>query len=724
MKEDKFIKYLNQFSKEDGDINCIQRGTIVEFEDEQLKIGDFLHTIRRQHKLYSEGSTEKGCASSLSKSRYEALDKLNFVWEPRAVKQEKDPVLDYIISYYDKHKSYEGLPDEVIIDGENYSIKNFIGHVRTNHRRYLNGENKNGSMSKTFIKRYKALDDKKFEWNPKPETTENDKPTLFLQSYYNEHNTLSGVPKKVEFEGEELNIESYLSERRKEKKRAAADPEYKVSKLEQARWAALDAMEYEWDYYEKEKQKLLENDPFIRYLEKHYEEHKTINDISSKQEVEFLGQTLKIGIFINDCRKKHLAYITPGVEAPSTKTPLCLKRYATLDKMGFDWRPSETRFSLAEHAKKHDVRPQTLKKNLKRFNGDLEKATKFSKIARRYNAQVKQNRQARTQTVNTVMAEFDVDLETLSSALHKRALYTEPTPSKKLKKLMIDEKTNLREYCINNGLNYTVIQKAIRLKQEGLCDEDLQSLINRVITEYNKKGQSIPSTWIYTKYGNETLVRHLILSMCLDPETILRDMSKNCISLENAIENNCFVRNSNPQQHYLEPLYHELVSFYRTIDTSPEYNKETAPAALADHIYQIYTEYNLTKEECRVIFKSAKQYAESIDTYRLYNVGFEHNPEKKVDLIIEYQLDDDEIESSFFMPLQFDHRVMIGRNSELYQRRQKLKDIIKSWPSLSEEERLKKIHNESLTPEELKYVTQTRREIDETTAKVHSKLRK
>lgn len=176
------------------------------------------------------------------------------------------------------------------------------------------------------------------------------------------------------------------------------------------------------------------------------------------------------------------------------------------------------------------------------------------------------------------MAEFDVDLETLSSALHKRALYTEPTPSKKLKKLMIDEKTNLREYCINNGLNYTVIQKAIRLKQEGLCDEDLQSLINRVITEYNKKGQSIPSTWIYTKYGNETLVRHLILSMCLDPETILRDMSKNCISLENAIENNCFVRNSNPQQHYLEPLYHELVSFYRTIDTSPEYNKETAPA--------------------------------------------------------------------------------------------------------------------------------------------------
>lgn len=725
MKEDRFIKYLTQFTNSGGDINSIQRNTIVDFEGEPLKVGEFLHTIRNQHKLFTEGSTAKGCTSENAIARYGALDKMDLIWEPRAVKQQQlqktDPALDYIVDYYDKHHTYEGLADEIIVDGKTYNIKNFINHMRINYRHYLKGENSHGSMSPTSIKRYKALNDRKFDWYPKPSTTEHDKPTLFLQEYYAKHKTLVGVPKKVEYNGEVISIESYLSDRRKERRRAAANPDYQPSKLEKARWVALDDMHYDWDYYEKQKQESLENDPFIRYLEWHFQKYGTINNISSKQEVEFEDKILKIGIFINDCRKKHLAYITKGVEAPSTKTPLCLKRYAALDKLNFDWRPSETAFSLAEHARKHDVRVQTLRKNLKRFNGDLEKTTKFSEIGRRYNIQVQQNKKAKTQSLSTIMSEFEVDLDNLTNILQKKALHTTTVKIKPKKPLTIDGKTKLYDYCITNGLNYTVIQKAIRLKQEGLCEEDLQSLINRVITEYNQTGQHSPSTWIYSKYGNEALVRHLLLSMHLDSETILRDMSKNCVSLEEAIENNCFVRNSTPQQKYLEPLYHDIVNFCRLIDHSQKYTKETAPTALAEYIYELTTEFNLDKEEYHAIFDSVSQYIEAIDTYRLYNVGFELDQTKKVNLIMQYQLDDDEIEEAFFMPLQFDKKVMIGRNSLLYERRKLLKDLTMSWGNLSLDEKELQVESHSLTGEEIKYITETRHNIDATKAKVHEK---
>ena len=73
------------------------------------------------------------------------------------------------------------------------------------------------------------------------------------------------------------------------------------------------------------------------------------------------------------------------------------------------------------------------------------------------------------------------------------------------------------------------------------------------------------------------------------------------------------------------------------------------------------------------------------------------------------------------MPLKFDRKALIGRDSEVYKRRVILKNITVSWSYMSEEEKQAKISHYQLTDEELSFVTTTRKEIDDTKAKVFTK---
>ena len=254
------------------------------------------------------------------------------------------------------------------------------------------------------------------------------------------------------------------------------------SELELKRQEALDKMHYDWDFHKHQKEAMLENDPYIRYLRIHHQEHGTINDIKPKEEVEFEGKILKIGVFVNDIRKKHYAYTTKAIKAPSVTSPLALKRYSDLEELGIDWRPSETSLNLKKHAEKHNVKLRTLKKYIELFDGNLDKATKVCVASRKYNIKKNQPTKKQSPQFKTIMAEFEINIDNLVALLLRPSLRIKNNhPTNPLK---YDENTNLREFCIANGINYTVIQKALDLKTRDLCDEDLQSLINRTITEY------------------------------------------------------------------------------------------------------------------------------------------------------------------------------------------------------------------------------------------------
>ena len=204
-------------------------------------------------------------------------------------------------------------------------------------------------------------------------------------------------------------------------------------------------------------------------------------------------------------RKKYLAY----KENPTTAgvaTELMLKRYKELEELEFDFRPSESTISIAKLAKANGLKTNKLRRYIQRFDGDIEKALKILKAAAKQGKATRAKSKTTPPSLATIMKEFDVDMSTLASQLNKPALRTNlPKPV-----LMYDENTNLRQYCIDNGLNYTVIQKAVKLRMKGLSDEELPELINRCIIEYKSKGQNRPSNWIYSKYGNEILVTHLL----------------------------------------------------------------------------------------------------------------------------------------------------------------------------------------------------------------------
>ena len=725
MKDDRFIRYLEMYYKEHKTINDISRDTIVIFEETPLKIGEFLASIRKQHKLYTENNSTRGSMSKTSLERYEALDKMNFEWTPGTKKQqeleENDICLLFIQEYYKKYKNLDNLPDTFTIDEKEYSIKNFLAHIRANHKKYISNENSKGSNSPTAIRRYEALDEMGFDWTPVETTKEqyenDDKYMRYIIDYYHKNKSLDNIPKTVVFEGVELNIDIFLTDRRKKHKESLTNSQYQPSELELRRWQQLEEISFDWTPSETKHQELMENDKYIRYLQQHYQTYKTINNIKAKQEVIFEGEVLKIGDFINDMRKKHLAYASQDTTLTGIATELALKRYKELDEMEFDWRPSESQISVARLARTHGLKTNKLRRYIERFNGDIDKAIKICKASSKYKKSVRKASKGTAPSLTTVAQEFDIDMQALTALLNKPQLRVrQPNIT-----LMYDENTNLRQYCIDNGLNYTVIQKAVKLGMKGLCEEDLQSLINRCIVEYKTNGQQRPSTWIYSKYGNEVLVSHLLTYLKLDSEAILYDMTKNCISLDQAMENNCFARASKQQFDYLEFIYRDVVKAYKQAEKSGIIDKDELYEAASLMLEQRKQEFSLTDEEVSFIDGCFEHYTTAVEQYRLFDVGFEKDEDKKVQKIIAYHLDEDEIEEAFFMPLKFDQKALIGRDSELYKRRVLLKNIIVSWSYISEEEQQEKVTRYNLTQEEIKYVVETRHKIDETKQKVLKK---
>ena len=131
--------------------------------------------------------------------------------------------------------------------------------------------------------------------------------------------------------------------------------------------------------------------------------------------------------------------------------------------------------------------------------------------------------------------------------------------------------------------------------------------------------------------------------------------------------------------------------------------------------------FKLTGEEFAIIREAFFTYTDAIYKFHLCDVGFEKDNDKRIEKIITYKLDADDIEEAFFIPLKFDQKVLIGRDSELYHRRTIIKNLTVLWNDLNDEEQISKQKQHNLTEEELHYITSTRKTIDDTKAKVFTK---
>ena len=118
----------------------------------------------------------------------------------------------------------------------------------------------------------------------------------YLRYHYSIYGTINNIKDNdtVEFEGQTLKIGWF--------KRAIRNKySYYIqglnkrgcnSKLSIRRYQVLTELNFEWTPQKKLSQDILNNDIYIKYLQKRYETTGTINDISLEEEVEFEGQTL------------------------------------------------------------------------------------------------------------------------------------------------------------------------------------------------------------------------------------------------------------------------------------------------------------------------------------------------------------------------------------------------------------------------------------------------
>lgn len=342
----------------------------------------------------------------------------------------------------------------------------------------------------------------------------------------------------------------------------------------------------------------------------------------------------------------------------------------------------------------------TREKYTKLFHGDKEKAERVVAILKN----IREMRKAKKKedwTIDNLLEEFDINIEKLMNDLTK----TRTEGKAASNKVLTYHGKTLRQFCIENAYNYEVVSRAIKLHQ--FCENDtLEQLIHRALLTYQKQGQRQPATWIYEKYG--TLIKHILLYLKLDADRILYNMNKYMITLEEAIRHEVFKRNREKQENeWLEELYEYLIE-----EIATGKKEEQTTTDIADMFWILAEEYHLTKEEMTILWNAFADYVKTIKNYCIVEVGLETDPEAKVEKIKDYNLEIEDIEESFFIPLEFDQKVLIGRKSELYQRRQLLRQYIIDWDYYTEEEKeYIKLQNH-FNEEEMKKIEDTRKEIN------------
>ena len=352
-----------------------------------------------------------------------------------------------------------------------------------------------------------------------------------------------------------------------------------------------------------------------------------------------------------------------------------------------------------EEKKQQEKRKSSMEKYTNLFNGDTSKAERVVRCLEDLREK-RRSRKKQTWSIDNILKEFDVDEERLLKQLGRVR-----EQEKERKPVLMKGKETLRKFCMDNGYNYEVIARAVKLHQI-LPSTSLEEVMNRAIIDYNHHGQKRPSTWIYEKYGN--LVKHILTNLNLDSSAILRNMTENVVTLEEAIRHDSFLRcRKNSSNAWLEEPFNYLVE---ELDNTKE--EEQVVEDIVGMGKKLIEEYHLIGEEFSILVESFGRYANAIRGYQMYDVGLETNEEKRLEKIKDYNMPEEDIEESFFIPLKFENGVLLGRQSELYQRRNLMRQYIIDWKEYSDSEKVEVIRKNYFTTSEVEYMERTRRQID------------
>lgn len=666
---DIYIRALQSYYQENETINDISGSYTVTFENETINLAQFLRTMRQLHKHFQMGSTKKrGAHSELSQYRYKALQEMNFDFENQIDKRQKEinkePVIRYLKYHYKKYGTINNIDSKMVVlfEKQVLNIGEFLSKIKIQYKAYKSEQNKS-EIDRLCVLRFKILEKLEIDWTLSSEQKRKNvliEPEMqYLEEHFHIKGTINDITSNdiVYYHGEKLKIGAYLSKiRSNHKKYLLGENEVRYSgELALARYKKLEELKIEWDGRNAARVLKVAKEPILRYLEIHYRLFGTINNIQKKDKVMFEGEILQIGDYLGTMRFKR----NKAVKATDKRftSQRYLEIYKKLDELGIAW--TKKRNSVFQ-TKEQDEFLKDYYDLTTKVNGKVEKAFNITTLNRSFKNQ--------EYKITEVLAKFNLSAEEFIEILSKSNLKS----VKEGKEVTLESNITLSDFCRQKGYDEELLQYAVKLKMKDLCDEDLESLLNRSIFHSKKYNENITPNWIYLKYGPEQHLSNMFHYIGIDEEKTYSSMKNNLQTLEEIIEEESFTETVPEENSYLKGVYKLLARHYEKIISDPTLTERERDFRIWLFEVDLDDNYPLTGVELNQVLKAFKTYQMKSYKYKLFDVAFEKDEEKQLEKIMKYNFSERDIIDACFLPLQFKEESLIGRDKELYRRRHEL----------------------------------------------------
>lgn len=271
-----------------------------------------------------------------------------------------------------------------------------------------------------------------------------------------------------------------------------------------------------------------------------------------------------------------------------------------------------------------------------------------------------------------------------------------PNNSKRMKLkqeyMILSSGQTLLEYCVENGVNYAFIYRAINTYGKT---------IEEAVQEYRKNGSNMPRNWVFEKYG--VLLRHLMTSSNIDIQRVVDYMRKEQISMSEAIEKYVIRRNSKDNKldsDWMQEVYGILTD-----------------ENMSDEYEEFKNTFYIDEKEEECIIKSQREIQALERKLLLFEIAevIEENTfsiEELPELLQIYEVQADEVETIFLdLYSKFEKGIILGEEQSQLKRREVLNEITRKWYYLGQEERERILKDNEVTDEEKQMIVNTSNEI-------------
>lgn len=585
------------------------------------------------------------------------------------------------------HKNYT-----VMVSGVTFNLSEFVNSQRKSYRKMM-GLLDSDKVAMMTITKKELLDKLSMDWDPVETSWK--KYYAILKQYYEEHGNIYICERaKIKVGDEDVAIGKFLERQRRAYRKRSGENLSNVSPMSDEHLELLEKLGMIWDPLEVVWQRN------YQLFKEYYQTYGDL-EIPYHYKVEVNGEAVNLGVALSGQRKAYRKRV--GESDADTYAPMSDEHLELLEEIDFvdsikqrryaydfgDGTKYYSKLAISNHI---GISVHMFNDYFQKFHHDVEKAIVFCQL----NKQFRLEKKRKASTTTSELLEIDVNLDQMNS---------QPDREKGQARCNLPEiegKT-LRDFCIENGYNYGVILRKFKNKLGKNHLQSADRLLAEAISEYKEGGQQKPATWIYGKYDNSILFHHFCLSLKLDTMRVFADIKNYSLSIEQAIEIECFRQKSQGNYDFLIPLFQQFITNLKNQGIAFQDGRESE-----DFLANMKSQYHLSSDEYAVFESAFLKYQTTIRQFYIHNVAFEPTWKGKEEKILKYQLTNEEVQESCLLPLVFEQNVFLEVDQERKQRQLLLKELVGCWDSFSKEERIEQQRLCQLTVDEVAYIDTTR----------------